>query len=137
MTETAALPTYEIAIKATVDEQFLRDCLVTAVETPFGSWWWSEPGTCVRDAELNILTINLAIDDPNEEEGSGKHTPWKTVTPADLVPAIQKIIDYRLLGGSYMNYLLRAVRDCDAGDVDAIVADAILQVLILGEVVYG
>lgn len=108
-------------------EQYLDDIIIAAVEGGIGYWSigrgykWSEDGP---------TTVEIM----EEEEGS----TWHLVDRS----AIRKGIGLVLSGDmkvheSYADTLRRAERHNDAGEIDAELADIIVQAAILGDVVYG
>lgn len=108
-------------------EQYLDDIIVTAVEGGIGYWAigrdykWSDDGP----SSVEIM---------EEEEGG----TWHMVDRS----AIRKGIGMVLSGAtgvheSYVDTLRKAERHNDAGDIDAELADIIVQAAILGDVVYG
>jgi hypothetical protein len=109
-------------------EQYLDDILTTAVEGGIGYWSfgrnyvWSDEGPA---------SVEIKQDDEDDDT-------WHTVDRS----AIRKGIT-RLLSGdmkvheSYVTLLRKADRHNDAGDIDAEIADLIVQAAILGDIVYG
>jgi hypothetical protein len=109
-------------------EQYLDDILTTAVEGGIGYWSfgrnyvWSDDGP---------TSVEIKQDDEDDDT-------WHTVDRS----AIRKGIT-RLLSGdmkvheSYVDMLRKADRHNDAGDIDAEIADLIVQAAVLGDIVYG
>lgn len=122
-----------------LSEQFIKDIMVTMVESGYDSlFYWATLTHIERDSESYPHTIALLEDDEEYETQEEADNPTVHTLTRDMVaPAIEKIINKRLVGSELMHYLMRAVMDGDAGDVDATLADCILQVALLGEVVYG
>lgn len=138
---TKIAKTYPLNIKVDLPEEFLFDTMVTMVESAFGSWFWfsdvirlHEPENSARD--LSITSFNVQGDDPDEDEG----VPMKTVkkiTPDLVVQAIADLLSGKVRLGYPLGRIQRAVRDADAGDIDSVAADAILQTIVYGEIIYG
>jgi hypothetical protein len=109
-------------------EQYLDDITITAVEGGIGYWSlgrnyvWSDEGP---------TSVEIRVEDEEDDT-------WHTVDRS----AIRKGIT-RLLSGdmkvheSYVDVLRKADRHNDAGDIDATMADLIVQAAVLGEIVYG
>lgn len=129
--------------KRTLPKQFFYDVMCTMVETPYGDWWHFIDVN--RDADLNILDftcvdIGAALDEdwPDIEQHI-KDGERYVVTPEKIGETIERILkqDVTYMSDYIEQYIRRAVQDDDAGDIDAIAADCILQVACLEEVVYG
>lgn len=100
-------------------EQFVKDIMVTAVEGGIG--YWSCLTDVVRDADLNVLSIEgHDIEDEEEEFKADLKT---------IVLGLQMAVSE----GRYID----AIKNDDAGELDADDADIILQLGVFGEVVYG
>lgn len=120
-----------------LSEEFIGDVMVTMVESGYDSlFYWGTPTHIERD-DTGIPHIIALFEDEQGEDVPPHQWTVYTVTSDMIAPAIEKIINERLVGSGYMHYLMRAVMDCDAGDIDATLADCILQVAALGEVRYG
>jgi hypothetical protein len=115
-------------------KQFLNDVICTAVEGGINYWsqvseyhWGDEIETTVRVHELDENGIPDAIGVP--------------ITPAKIEDAIRLI----LTKNSKDDYIHPRVRsqifagsvENDAGDIDADLADIIVQFAMFGELVYG
>lgn len=125
----------EIKMAVEVDRQFLFDIMTTMVESPFTmrSWDGIEIIDIQRDGEWNVTSFSIAADDPNTGESTGY-----LMDEAAVVHGIQHLIDGRVcVDSSIMDYIIRGVRESDAGEVDAIAADCIMQSAFFLDVVYG
>ena len=107
------------AVETNLDEQFVKDIMVTAVEG--GINYWACLTSVERDADLNVLSIEG--HDAEDEE-----TEFK----ADL-STILLGLQMCVTEGRYVD----AIRNSDASELDADDADLILQMGVFGEVVYG
>lgn len=111
-----------------VSDQLLSDILITAVEG--GSDYWAYYSEVKRDAELNILSVRVteqADHDVNQE------VVTKVVTPHDLAAAIESLASRVATAGFPYRHIQSVINE----DVDAETADVILQLAVLGEVIYG
>lgn len=105
-------------ITTEVDDQELWEAVFGSAGTDWGSWWIEEK--FLDGADWNIIgKVQLTILDDNDEEVT------KVVGLDDIVQALP-IANKQV----YMDLL-------NFDRYDAICADAILQVVMLGEVVYG
>lgn len=119
--------------------EFLSDVLTTAVEGGINYWAqvsgyrWNCP-----PAERGV-TVHDVVGDDIPPEG-------RRVTLDDIARAVNAIAKAPLsdpepvalgLHRQYRRQVVEASRENDAGDIDAGLADAIVQVAVFGEVIYG
>lgn len=127
---------YTIEIKRELPDQFFRDIMVTMVESGYHSiHYWGKVRNIDRDSDLSVVSITIregTEDEPVDDAAEA------TIGILNVAAAIQG-----LLRGNYnvsdeiIDYIERGVRDADAGDIDAIAADVIAQIVLLDEVRYG
>lgn len=123
------MPTINIDVE--LPEEFIGDVMTTMVESGYDClFYWGTPTFINRDSNLVPILASIVEDEDDERT-------VHTLTHDMVAPAIERIIKEKLVGSALMPYLMRAVLEQDAGDVDAILADCILQVALLGEVRYG
>lgn len=115
------------------------EAIIGASPFSFGSWFhqvednWNSH-LPAPDAEDYRLTVRC--DDQDLEEGN--LSKEVRLTGTDLQAAAQKIVDGQVdLASSYVHEIRLALQHPDDADVDAIGADAVLQVAIYGDVIYG
>ena len=117
-------------------EQFLADIITTAVEGGINYWaavssyHWSfeEPAT-------TKVTVHEMDDDEMDYKEVGVR-----VDIGCIAGAISKIIDRNVelhLHESYRQSIAEASSANDTGELDSIFADIIVQVAVLGDVIYG
>ncbi len=70
------------------------------------------------------------------DEGDSRND-WQRVDHADVELAIQKILDGGLTNQPIRDTIFDAVCEADACHIDADAADAILQIAMFGEIVFG
>lgn len=115
-------------------KQFLNDVICTAVEGGIGYWsqvsnyrWGDEIETTVRVHELDDDGTPDAIGVP--------------ITPAKVEEAIALILtkdsQYDYIHPRVRSQIFAASVENDAGDIDADLADIIIQVAMFGKIVYG
>jgi hypothetical protein len=136
-------------------QQFLADVITTGVEGGIG--YWARVIDRKRSLDLDWLEITVvewesAIDElglspysydqlDDVTEGSTLADAWIHHVDRDKVAsAIRRIIKPGSdisLAEDYVERIALANRLNDAGEIDALDADAIIQVAALGDVVYG
>lgn len=140
-------------------EDFLSNVLITAFDGTYGSsWMWFEPAPLAGQSWLTVKS---------EDGHTSADNPWMSVrvrlksgyeTGHALFDTREGyVIDHKSLAGAisrilnddYLNasdaekatgvrrYVLNAVVEDDAGDIDAEVADCIAQVAAFGKVIFG
>lgn len=125
---------FTIKISKELTDEFLSDVLITAVESGGASlFYWDgfRMMTIDRQPDLSIDAIDFFADD-----GDGERHRYE-ITHEDVGNAIQAILDGTVSLGYPKEYIVRAVSELDAGDIDATAADCIIQAACFGEVVYG
>lgn len=131
--------TFTVQMKRELSRQFVLDVLTTAVESGYSAVrYWGAFLDVQRDGDLNVTQFTVAEDEEAKEDGTGYHD-WYVVTPETIVQAIQMVLDDPVMSASVVgNYVVRAVRDDDAGDIDAEAADLLVQLAAFdGTVIYG
>tara|TARA_R110000824_G_scaffold215627_2_gene402162 strand:+ start:451 stop:825 length:375 start_codon:yes stop_codon:yes gene_type:complete len=109
-----------------IDLELLNDLLVTAVEG--GSDYWATFGYAERDADRNYASVRVS-----EVEASGDTRITATVTPESLMGGVRKLAHLAMTAP----WAARRLADLTTEDWDAETADAVLQLAVLGDVVYG
>lgn len=111
--------------------QALSDALITAVEG--GSEYWASFSGYVlhRDEHGDFQCRRVKIREREPEVLTGQIT----VTPLDLLPAVMLIAAGTKPGPQAQCQTL--LFNPDDTDIDASAADSILQVAVLGDIVYG
>lgn len=115
--------TYSLTVRYELEEEWLTTLCEMAGH---GIDYWAQKA--ILDEEANTYTVRW--------EDSGLHT--KTVTYGCLTRAVQKILSMpeKVQVSPYYQHQMQACI-ADPGEVDAIVADIVVQVAVLGKVVYG
>jgi hypothetical protein len=114
-------------------DEFYDDILTTAVEGGINYWATVRNYKWSDDAETTVEVR----EDPDAAEGRAQ---WVKVDRASIRRAVGIIIDRSNdldLREDYRVRIGQAYRENDAGDLDAFDADIIVQVAVLGNVVYG
>ena len=114
---------------------------MTACEGGIGYWSRCsdyKPGfdRDLRQVKAATVTVTECDSDDNWKPCA---EPVK-VTTASIDAAIKKILTHKAsieVGGKFRKLLAGAVQELDAGDLDASDCDVIMQVAVLGNVVYG
>jgi hypothetical protein len=123
---------------------FLACVLVTAVEGGI-NYWAAVSDYSFTDAPVGYTMTDASVTVHEMDDATGEYKePGVHVTLAAIASAIQEIITRRDRGerpldlaDSYVSAIAGASAINDAGDIDADLADVIMQVAVLGNVVYG
>lgn len=114
----------QLMLPVNISDTLLCDLLVTAVEG--GSNYWAAFRDVVRDEQLNIISCKV-----REQEPSGDAAKLVTVTPESLAHGLV------LLSQADFPNAKPALARVLGEDWDANDADLVLQLTVLGEVIYG
>lgn len=129
-------------IPAEVDMQFLSDVIDIAAYQSINYWadirGWQEVHEAEKTPASNWLDISLNQHDEDEEKGH-------RITVVEIAKGIERIFSAEARGKApYLNiaayivkYIIDAVRDNDAGEIDSEAADVIVQAALFDEIVYG
>lgn len=119
-----------IPLSLPVKEQFLKDVLTTAVEG--GINYWAACSEIVRAEDLSVVQVELT---PAEGPDDFKKA---TVTIDTVALGIQRVLSYGFkVSPGIVKDIMEALHTDDAGCIDAMDADVIIQAGLLGEIVYG
>ena len=118
--------------------KLMKDTLTTAIEG--GINYWAEGRNFERELDLTYVSCELR---PSRDEGipyekGDPRNDWKRVGPEEIEAAMLHIInDKSLCNREIRNAVLIDYMDPDACYSDAETADAVLQVALFGEIVFG
>jgi hypothetical protein len=120
-------------------EQFLSDVLITAVEGGV-NYWAGVSYYRWQDKDGNDVPASVTVHEMDDETGDYKE-PGVPITTKEIGRAIARIMDttdeIKHLPTWVRKDVFGASMDNDAGDIDANIADMIMQIAVLGEVTYG
>lgn len=133
-----------ISIKRELDAQFVSDVLVTAFDGSVGGcWYWADvphdawlyveksPVDMIEDLWTRVI---IKEQEPDEESRGQEYT----VDAKTIEGGIQAILDGSVeISIDLMAMLMTGVLHDDTGEIDAEVADCIVQAGLFGEVRYG
>lgn len=123
-----------VVLSVDLESEFLSDILITAFDGSCGgSWYWATPAMdswLKTDDLLDSMGSRLwwSVYIAEREDSSGNQ--W-TVTRGSVLLGIQRAIEEAYPG------VAQAVIEGDAGQVDADLADVIIQYAVFGKLVYG
>jgi len=127
------------SVNITIDitERMVSDILISALDNPYGGarYWVQNVRVKSNDAEdiLDEIWYSATFED-----SYGDHNPKYFVNGEKVIAAIQDILNQNVTTSQIIcDTLSKAIREDDAGYVDADVADVVLQVAVLGEIIYG
>lgn len=139
-----------ITIQVQPSNEFLASCIITAVEGGINYWAccadYKFPG-CDDGVDFAEVTVHESVEEldydgptiPGSRGGEYK-AEGKRVTMADIEAALGKVIDLSVglaLHEAHRIAIKTALMMDDAGMIDADLADHIMQVAVLGDVIYG
>jgi hypothetical protein len=121
--------TYSITITKTLDAELFDDIIETA---GYGIGYWAQ--TLTHD--IPSETVRIVFDGDDFDDDSPLATGEKTITHQGITDAIESLLKGDAKCG---NYILEQLRDYLNGEptLDTDLADVIIQVATLGEIVYG
>jgi hypothetical protein len=126
-------------------EEFLADVITAAIEGGTGYWAQVSQYQYVMDGELHVYTgskiegggTRATLHEMNDDE-TGYKSDELVVTTDTIAAGIAKLADRQVqLNVSILDHILEANRENDATNIDADDADIIVQVALLGEIIYG
>ena len=118
--------------------KLMKDTLTTAIEG--GSSYWAEGRNFEREPDLTYVSCELR---PSRDEGlpyekGDPRNDWKHIGPKELEAAMLRIInDKSLCNRQIREAVLIDYMDPDSCWGDAETADAVVQVALFGEIVFG
>ena len=158
-TTAPSAPTYKLQLTLDVPQEFLNCLITTACEGGINYWAactdykWSH-GQDTDGDELTgptTVTVQESVDDLDYDgetimgrRGGEYKAVGVDVGPQQMLDAIIRILDVaqplEFISDNFRNALLDAVRQPNGegdGDLDANDCDLIMQVAVLGRIVYG
>lgn len=122
-----------IRVEFELDEQFIWDILTTFVESGYSDWFVFTDVR--RDPDtLDVLAIAGVID-PDEGQ---PYQQVEVVELDDVAIGLQNLLDGSCpVATDILDHIARGVRESDAGEVDAIGADCVIQSAVFGQLIYG
>lgn len=126
-------------------EQFLSDIITGAVEGGTGYWAQVSQYQYVMDGELHVYTgheidggaTRATLHEINDDE-TGYKPDGLAVTTDTIEAGIAKLAERQVqVNARMLDHILEANKENDATNIDADDADIIVQVALLGEIVYG
>lgn len=130
-----------MTVEQKVTTSQLMDILSTALDYPFGSWVRKCKWTHSLDDRMNDELMD-AIVDPEQElvcvtmdnpADDGKTQVFKVITIKAMVDGLQKMCESKTRSDTQLAHQMVDPN----GDYDVIAADALLQTIVYGEVIYG
>lgn len=127
----------QLKMTVEVEEQFLYDILTTFVESGWSTW------ALFHEVNREVDTKDVLSFTIEEEDDDSDPVKLYEVGIDELMVGLGRLfsdesdVDHVPCGSSHLEEIQRGVREGDAGDVDAIGADIIVQAAIFGELVYG
>ena len=124
------------------NEAFLSDVIITAVEGGIG--YWSQVSEydhgCDSVTLDHVRTASVTVHEITDERSGKINKKGVKITTASIAKAIQKILRANSkisLHVSYVRNIRNALAENDCGQLDSDDCGNIMQVAVLGDVVYG
>ena len=150
------MTTHTLKTRLEVTEEFLSDLMITAFDGQYGGcWFWATsqeialgPWLETNEEADRWLSAKIQKEDElelwaeardNNPKAEGTAKVWH-VTHQTLVLGMQRILDKNEADGGYYGTsatIRGGVAEDDAGDIDANIADSIVQMGLFGEEIYG
>ncbi len=120
-------------IELEVTQEFLRDIICTAVEG--GINYWAFPLKAQFDDSGDYLSAPIEEIEAQELGGTKKRL---NLDDSSILRGIQVLLGFKgQVATDIVGNVMNAVKECDAGYIDATAADCIVQAAMFGEIVYG
>ncbi len=142
----------QIKVERELDDEFVSDVLVTAFDGSYGGcWYWADskrvdenqgPWGYVSEEEgADWAFVNITLqqgDDTGNKVLDAMMQKGVRVDGEAIRVGIQRIMDGDVgVSDDIRNHIVRGVLEGDAGEIDAIGADCIVQAGVFGELIYG
>ena len=114
-------------------DQFYFDIFVCAMEGGINYWASRDIYHHSTNGEDDLLGFKAAITEM-DDYGPG---PQHIITRQTIVDGVREVIGTERLPHETVKMVVDAKRYWDAGDIDADLADIIVQFGVLGDVIYG
>lgn len=117
--------------------EFLQDILTTAVEGGIGYWSECEGYHWDHEKPWEARVVLYCTEDPTLTGKDGVEVDVDSIARALAVFRDPERAKRTKVSQPTIDAINRAYRECDAGDIDADLADIIVQVAIFDEVIFG
>lgn len=135
------MTTYTVTLERDLPASFLSDIMITAFDGSYGGcWYWAQPAgddwlrTNNKEDVLEQQWLSAAIID---KESADAEDDVFIVQLSTLRDGIQTLLADEPIRSDLMQHLHTAITELDAGEIDAELADCIVQTGLWGKVVYG
>lgn len=135
--------TVNVTLAVELDAEFFSDIITTSIESGYGSvYYWDSLHRVHREwdnAELDILDRTaLALVVTHQENLPGCVTETVRIDHGMIAQVLGNILSGKVEVAPHIReYIDTAVREKDAGNIDADAADVIMQIATFGSIVYG
>lgn len=126
----------KVTMERDLSEQFFYDVMCVCVESN-AITYWARIFHVNRLDTLDITEFMIAERETSFEGVTAGDERW-VIDSEQIAAGIQMILDGKVLVADYIrDYIVRAVTEADAGDIDSVAADCIVQAVVFEELVYG
>ena len=128
--------TNRITLTHEVSDEFVRDVMTNIIESGSTSYWGSYR-RLRRDDQSEVVSFEIAEDESVDDSDDPSDIEWHLFERKDVVRGINAALADGHLADYIRGYLVRGVIEDDAGEIDGEACDVIVQIAVLGEIVYG
>ena len=119
------------------EREFAEDVMTAAIEGE-SLHWWASVRSVVRDADLTVTSFEARPQEPAFADGRADvRDQWRRLDAGNILNAATTIAGDHSICIGCAPFIAQALAEFDAGHVDDWSADAIVQVALFGEVVFG
>lgn len=127
---------HKVQMEVEIDDQFLADILITAIEGGIG--YWSEAVTYTWTEGPEHVRAEIIVTETDESETDDRLKGHKTINTQTILNGISTLLNGGVkINKEIMGYILSGVRESDAGYIDSDGADAIVQAGLFHEIIFG
>jgi hypothetical protein len=125
-----------ISVSHEISDEFISDILITAFDGGVGAcWYWAVPAPSPRNGRW-LYTSGELWESVLVREYENDIDIFVTHTVVAM--GLRKILDRQVeINAGLLGHIAAGVAENDAGEIDALCADVIIQAGVFGKVVYG
>lgn len=126
----------EVKLTVELTDEFLHDVMTNTVESG-ATAYWAMIDHVIRDADLNVTEFQIVSNEIDLHVNSVEDMLF-VIDKAAIVKGINAVLDPKFQVAAYIQqYVIDAVKNGDAGFIDAEAGDVIVQATMFDEIVFG